>query len=384
MEKKIIYMDNAATTKPYKEVVDAVTKYLTDNYGNPGGNYTLGRTAKDAVRLARTLIASILNAKDKEIYFTSGGTEADNLAIRSVCERFKQGHIVTTAVEHKAVLKACRWADEHGFTVTYLDPDERGMITPQQVENALRDDTVLVSVMMVNNEVGTVYPIKEIGEICHKHKVIFHTDAVQAFGHIPIDVKAMRINMLSASGHKFHGPKGVGFLYSNVPLIPQIDGGGQERGIRSGTENVPGIVGMGVAAKISYKDIKDKMLALTDVRDYMIEKILREIPGSSLNGSLVARCPNNINVRFDGVSSEALLVLLDLNGICASAGSACNSKDGKPSHVLTAIGLTSEEAGNSIRFSLGLNDSPEKRFEDVDYVVDMLKKSVDQMRFVKK
>lgn len=376
MSKRIIYMDNAATTRPYDEVTDVVVTYMRDNFGNPGGNYAMGGVAKDAVRLSRHLIANILGAKDKDIYFTAGGSEADNLAIKGVCEKFKTGHIVTTAVEHKAVLKACAWAEEHGFKVTYLDPDERGYITPQQVENALRDDTILVSCMMVNNEVGTVYPIAEIGKICRKHKVLFHVDAVQAFGHMPIDVKEMKIDMLSASGHKFHGPKGVGFLYSNTTLPPLISGGSQERGMRAGTENVPGIVGMGLAAKMSYDNLEDKMIYVADLRDHMIDRILREIPGSRLNGTLLNRCANNVNIRLDKISGEALLVMLDLNGICASTGSACNSADGKPSHVLTAMGLTDVEAKGSLRFTLDEFTT----IDDVNECVDMLKMCVEQLR----
>lgn len=379
MNKRLIYMDNAATTKPYKEVVDVVVRYMKDNWGNPGGNYDIGNVAKDAVQLSRSKIASILNANSRDIYFTSGGSEADNTAIKGVCERYKGGHIITTAMEHKAVLKSCKWAEELGFDVTYLEPDERGYITAQQVEDAIRRDTILVSVMMVNNEIGTVYPIKEIGQICAKHDILFHVDAVQAFGHMPIDVRDLNINMLSASAHKFHGPKGVGFLYCDTALPSLIDGGGQERGMRAGTENVPGIVGMALAAELSYTRLKDKMTRMRDLRDYMISRILTEIPGAALNGTLVNRAANNVNVRFLNVSGEALLVLLDMNGVCASTGSACNSKDNKPSHVLTAIGLSSEEAGSSIRFTL--SEFTEQR--DVDLAVDVLKSSVEQLRSIK-
>lgn len=361
--RNIIYLDNAATTKPYDEVVDAVSQYITDAYGNPGGYYSLGDEAKNAVKKARVQIASTINAVPHEICFTSGGSESDNLAIKGL--GLKPGdHVVTTAVEHKAVLNACAELEKSGVDVTYVYPDERGFVSVDSIEKSLRDNTKLVSVMMVNNEIGTVMPIKEIGELCRSKGIVFHVDAVQAYGHMPIDVRKMSIDLMSASGHKFHALKGCGFLYvrEGIILEPIINGGGQERGLRAGTENVPGIVSMGVASEIAHRNMHDRNDYLIGLRDRMIERILNEIPGSELNGSLVSRCANNVNVRFKGVSGESLIVLLDCNGICASTGSACNSSDGNPSHVLSAIGLTPDQARGSLRFTL----SEFNTYEEVD------------------
>ena len=378
MDKRFVYMDSAATTEVHPEVVASMMPFFLDSYGNPGGHYKLGEDAKEAVNKFRTTIANTINASPDEIIFTSGGSESDNLAIRGVAERYNFGHIITTAIEHKAVLNACKHLEKMDFAVTYLEPDERGYISPQQVEQAMRDDTVLVSVMMVNNEIGVIQPITEIAKICHKHNVVFHTDAVQAFGHIPVDVKSLGADLLSVSGHKFHAPKGTGFLYvrKGIELLPLIYGGGQESGLRGGTENVPGIAGIATAAELATRNMR--MNYMSGLRDHMIERIINEIPKTTLNGSLLNRCPNNVNICIDHISGESLLVLLDMRGICASTGSACNSSDGKPSHVLKAIGLTDDQARGSIRFSL--DDAV--TIDDVDYVVDVLKDCVEQLRGV--
>ena len=378
---KRIYLDNAATTPVLPEVLDAMLPYFCEEFGNPGGSYSLGETAKTAVRNARNLIAKTIGAESSEIYFTSGGSEGDNMAIKGVTDMYPSGHIITTAVEHKAVLNSCHYLEGKGYNVTYLQPDERGYISPEQVESAITDDTILVSVMMVNNEIGTVMPIKEIADICNKHGVTFHTDAVQAYGHKPnIDVKELNIDLLTVSGHKFHAPKGTGFVYvrHTCKIQPIILGGGQESGMRSGTENVPGVVGLAKAAEIAHDKIEAKYEYVLGLRDHMIERIISEIPKTALNGTLLLRSANNVNIRINGVSGESLLVLLDMRGISASTGSACNSADGKPSHVLKAIGLTDDEARSSVRFTLddGLT------IDDIDYAVDVLKECVEQLRML--
>lgn len=377
-DKRFVYMDSAATTEVYPEVTAKILPLYLDDFGNPGGAYGLGERAKSLVKEARTTIAKSVSASESEIIFTSGGSESDNLAIRGLADVSKSGHIITTSIEHKAVLNTCRYLEHCGFNVTYLEPDERGYIQPQQVEEAIRPDTILVSVMMANNEIGTVQPIKEIAKIAHDNDVLMHTDAVQAYGHMPIDVKELGVDMLSASGHKFHAPKGTGFLYKRkgVTIFPLIWGGGQEFNLRGGTENVPGIVGMAEAARMTHEHLPERMEYLKGMRDHMIERILCEIKGVKLNGSLINRSVNNVNVSIDKISGESLLVLLDMNGVCASTGSACNSSDGKPSHVLKAIGLTDAEAKGSIRFTL----DDEVTIEDVDYVVDALKECVFQLR----
>lgn len=377
-EKRFVYMDSAATTEVYPEVTAKILPLYLDDYGNPGGAYGLGERAKSLVKEARTMIANTISASESEIIFTSGGSEADNLAIRGLADVLKSGHIITTSIEHKAVLNTCKYLEHCGFDVTYLEPDERGYIQPRQVEKAIRSDTILVSVMMVNNEIGTVQPIKEIAKIAHDNDVLMHTDAVQAYGHMPINVKDLGVDMMSVSGHKFHAPKGTGFLYKRkgVTIFPLIWGGGQEYNLRGGTENVPGIVGMAEAARMTHEHLQERMEYLKGMRDHMIERIVCEIKGVKLNGSLINRSSNNINVSIDKISGESLIVLLDMNGVCASTGSACNSSDGKPSHVLKAIGLTDAEAKSSIRFTL----DDEVTIEDVDYVVDTLKECVLQLR----
>lgn len=382
MDKKEVYLDNAATTKPYREVVDAMDDCLRNSWGNPSSMYTLGNNARNEVLKARERIATTLGCLPSEIYFTSGGSESDNWAIKMIAHEYQiyGKHIITSAIEHKAILRACRWLQKQGFDVSYVEPDERGYINPRDIEELLRDDTILVSIMTANNEIGTIQPIKEIGRICKEHGVLFHTDAVQAYGHIRMDVNKLGVQMLSASGHKFGGPKGVGFLYVNkdVDLVPYIDGGGQEYGKRAGTENVPGIVGMGIAAEMNNMMIKlhDTDLYVEGLRDHFIERVIHEIPKVKLNGSLINRLPNNVNFLFDGVAAQSAVQLLSDMGVYCSAGSACNNGDPAPSHVLTAIGLTPDNAQSSLRFSIGVDTTK----EDVDYAIDMLKLVVDMLR----
>lgn len=371
----LIYLDNAATTKPYPEVISAMTEVL-EEYGNPSALYSIGEENFHRIEKSRATIAKTLSCDPNEIYFTSGGSESDNLAIKGVADAlaFKGCHIVTSAIEHKAVLNTCKWLESQGFDVTYVEPDERGFISADKIEKAIRHDTILVSIMMANNEIGTIQPIEQIGRICRNHGVVFHTDAVQAYGHLKLSVEDLHVDLLSASGHKFHGPKGVGFLYvrQNTPIVPLIHGGGQENHLRAGTENVPGIVGMGVAAKISDQRICNggdfQILAM---RDYMIEQILQRIPGSIFNGSMISRLPNNVSFSFPGHDASQTLIILSDRGICASAGSACNNGDPEPSHVLTAIGKSAKEAQSTIRFTL--DETTTK--ENIDYTIDMLRLS---------
>ena len=382
MDKKEVYLDNAATTKPYTEVTDAVYNCLRDSWGNPSSLYKIGFDAKEMIQDAREKIARTLGCLPEEIYFTSGGSESDNWALKMIAHEYQVygRHIITSAIEHKAILKSCRWLRKQGFDISYVEPDERGYINPKDIQELLRDDTILVSIMTANNEIGTIQPIKEIGAICKEHGVLFHTDAVQAYGHVRMNVNDLGVQLLSASGHKFGGPKGVGFLYvkNGVDIIPHIHGGGQERELRAGTENVPGIVGMGIAA-----DRSDMMITLHDndlyvegLRDHFIERIIHEISGVKLNGSLINRLPNNINFTFEGVGAQSAVQLLSDMGVYCSAGSACNNGDPSPSHVLAAIGLTKDEAQSSLRFSLGVDTTK----EDVDYAVEMIKLVVDMLR----
>ena len=382
MDKKEVYLDNAATTKPYTEVTDAVYSCLRDSWGNPSSLYQIGFDAKELIQDARGKIARTLGCLPEEIYFTSGGSESDNWALKMIAHEYQVygRHIITSTIEHKAILKSCRWLQKQGFDISYVEPDERGYINPKDIQELLRDDTILVSIMTANNEIGTIQPIKEIGAICKEHGVLFHTDAVQAYGHVRMNVNDLGVQLLSASGHKFGGPKGVGFLYvkNGVDIIPYIHGGGQERELRAGTENVPGIVGMGIAA-----DRSDMMITLHDndlyiegLRDHFIERIIHEISGVKLNGSLINRLPNNVNFTFEGVGAQSAVQLLSDMGVYCSAGSACNNGDPSPSHVLTAIGLTKDEAQSSLRFSLGVDTTK----EDVDYAIDMIKLVVDMLR----
>lgn len=377
----LIYLDNAATTAVKPEVFDAMKPYFMEIYSNPSSVYSFAGKAKKAVEDARQEIAGSLNAKDSsEIYFTGGGSEADNWAIKMTAEacRGKGRHIITTKIEHHAVLHTTAWLEKNGYEVTYLDVDGDGLISLDELEKAIRPDTILISIMFANNEIGTIEPVKEIGAIAKKHGVLFHTDAVQAFGHVPIDVQDMNIDMLSASGHKFHGPKGIGILYlrNGIKMGSLIHGGAQERARRAGTHNVPGIVGMGEAIRLAVRDMEANAERQSEIRDYLIERIEKEIPYVKVNGHREKRLPNNVNVCFRFIEGESLLIMLDQKGICASSGSACTSGSLDPSHVLLAIGLVHEIAHGSLRLTL----SEETTKEDADYVVDNLKAIVERLR----
>ncbi len=375
-----IYADNAATTKMSDTAIAVMLDYMQNHYGNPSSLYMIGQEAKEKLEQARSDTAEIINAEPREILFTSGGSEADNQAILSAAAiGAKQGkkHIVSTAFEHHAVLHTLKKLESDGFEITLLPVHENGVVDAGELEAALRDETCLVTVMFVNNEIGTIQPISEIGEICHRHGVIFHTDAVQAVGHLPIDVKAMNIDMLSASAHKFHGPKGVGFLYARkgIRLTNLIEGGAQERGKRAGTENLPGIASMVAALKESVDNMQSVSERLTVVRDYLI-KGLSEIPHCALNGDAVFRMCNNVNFSFEGIEGESLLILLDRKGISASSGSACTSGSLDPSHVLLAIGRVHEVAHGSLRLSL----SEDADIEQADYIIASVKEVVEYLR----
>lgn len=375
-----IYADNAATTKMSDTAIAVMLDYMQNHYGNPSSLYMIGQEAKEKLEQARCDTAEIINAEPREILFTSGGSEADNQAIMSAAAiGRKQGkkHIVSTAFEHHAVLHTLKKLESDGFEVTLLPVHERGIVDIDELEASIREDTCLVTVMFVNNEIGTIQPISGIGEICHRHGVIFHTDAVQAVGHLPIDVKAMNIDMLSASAHKFHGPKGVGFLYAckGIRLTNLIEGGAQERGKRAGTENLPGIASMVAALKESVVNMQGVSERLTAVRDYLI-KGLSEIPHCALNGDAVFRMCNNVNFSFEGIEGESLLILLDRKGISASSGSACTSGSLDPSHVLLAIGRVHEVAHGSLRLSL----SDDADIEQADYIIASVKEVVEYLR----
>lgn len=378
--EKLIYLDNAATTALKPEVLEEMLPFLKENYSNPSSIYDFAQKARKAVDDARNTIAEILGAKDREIYFTSGGSEGDNWAIKGTAEALKDKgkHIITSKIEHHAVLHTCEYLERQGYEVTYLDVDENGFVSPEAVEEAIRPDTILISIMFANNEIGTIEPIGKIGEIASKHNILFHTDAVQAFGHIPINVDELHIDMLSASGHKFHGPKGIGFFYlrDGIKLGTLIHGGAQERSRRAGTHNVPGIVGIGAAARIAQQEMEANIKRETEVRDYAINRILSEVPYARLNGDKTERLPNNINVCFRFVEGESMLIMLDQKGICASSGSACTSGSLDPSHVLLAIGLPHEIAHGSLRMTL----SKETTKEDMDYVVDNIKMIIERLR----
>ena len=381
MSDEMIYLDNAATTAMKPEVFEAMKPYFMENYGNPSSVYRFAGTAKKAVEDAREEIAKALNAKSSgEIYFTAGGSEADNWAIKAAAESFrdKGRHIITTKIEHHAVLHTAEWLERNGYEVTYLDVDEDGLISLEELEQAIRPDTILMSIMFANNEIGTIEPVKEIGLIAGKHGVLFHTDAVQAFGHVPIDVQEMNIDMLSASAHKLHGPKGIGFLYlrNGIKMGALIHGGAQERSRRAGTHNVSGIAGFAEATRLAMANMEANAKKETEIRDYLISRIENEIPYVKVNGHREKRLPNNVNVCFRFIEGESLLILLDQKGICASSGSACTSGSLDPSHVLLAIGLIHEIAHGSLRLSL----SEETTKEEADYVVDNLKTIVEQLR----
>lgn len=375
-----IYLDNAATTRMYPEVLESMMPYLTENYANPSSIYSFAGEANKAVNKARKTLAGVINAKPEEIYFTGGGSESDNWALKAVAEAYeKKGkHIITTKIEHHAILHTCEYLEKKGCEVTYLNVDENGSVILEELEAAIRPDTILISVMMANNEIGTIQPITQIGEIAKKHGVLFHTDAVQAFGHIAINVDAMNIDLLSASGHKLGGPKGIGLLYirKGVKIGSFIHGGAQERGRRAGTLNVPGIVGFGKAAEISNDLSSQQINKQISLRDYLIDRVLDEIPNSRLNGERNRRLPNNAHFCFRYIEGESMLLMLDGKGICASSGSACTSGSLDPSHVLLAIGLPHEIAHGSLRLTL----SEDTTKEEIDYAVDELKKIVERLR----
>lgn len=378
--KKIIYLDNAATTQVDSKVLEAMLPFFTEYYGNPSAVYSFAETAKKAVEDAREKLAELIHAKKDEIYFTGGGSESDNWALKATAEAYgnKGKHIITSKIEHHAILHTCEWLEKHGFEVTYLDVDEKGLISPEELEKAIRPDTILISIMAANNEIGTIEPLAEIGEIAHKHGILFHTDAVQAFGHIPLDVDAMHIDMLSASGHKINGPKGIGLLYirKGVKIRSFIHGGAQERQRRAGTHNVPGIVGFGKAAELALANMDERIKYETELRDYLIKRVSSEIPYTRVNGDLEKRLPNNANFCFRFIEGESMLILLDQNGICGSSGSACTSGSLDPSHVLLAIGLPHEIAHGSLRLSL----SEKTTREDIDFTIDELKKIIERLR----
>ncbi len=380
MEKRTIYLDNAATTRTKPEVVEAMLPYFTENYGNPSSVYTFAGQNKVAVTNARETIAHSLNAPTEDIYFTAGGSESDNWALKATMEayRSKGNHLITSKIEHHAILHTCEYLEKQGFEVTYLDVDETGMVDLQQLKESIRPTTVLISVMYANNEIGTIQPIREIGQIAKEHGILFHTDAVQAYGQLPIDVMDENIDMLSASGHKLNGPKGIGFLYirKGLKLRSLIHGGAQERKRRAGTENVPGIVGFGKAAELAVATMQERTKKEAELRDYLIKRVLAEIPYTRLNGHRSVRLPNNANFSFQFIEGESLLIMLDMKGICASSGSACTSGSLDPSHVLLAIGLPHEIAHGSLRLTL----SDETTKEEIDYTIDQLKAIVENLR----
>lgn len=377
---EIIYMDNAATTSVNKNVLDAMLPYFTDMYGNASSIYRFAGESTKAVDEARTIVADFIGAKTKEIYFTGGGSESDNWVLISVAEQYagKGKHIITSKIEHHAVLHTCEYLEKRGYEITYIDVDENGVIDIKQLEDSIREDTILISVMYANNEIGTIQPIKEIGEIAHKRGIIFHTDAVQAYGHEKIDVNEQNIDMLSASGHKFNGPKGIGILYvrENIRIGSFIHGGGQERGKRAGTHNTPGIVGFAKATEIAASKLDERKNKEIELRDYLIKSVLDTIPYTKLNGHKTDRLANNINFSFRFIEGESLLMMLDQEGICGSSGSACTSGSLDPSHVLLAIGLPHEIAHGSLRLTI----SEENTIEEIDYVVEKLKLIVERLR----
>ena len=381
MDKKVIYLDHAATTATRPEVLEAMLPYFTENYGNPSSIYELGSKNKQIVTESREIIGKALGTDAQNIYFTAGGSEADNWALVATAEAFKNkgNHIITSKIEHHAILHTCEYLEkERGFEVTYVDVDEHGILKLDELKKAIRPTTILITVMFANNEIGTIQPVKEIGAIAHEHGILFHTDAVQAFGQIPIDVDAMNIDMLSGSGHKLIGPKGIGFLYirKGVKIRSFIHGGAQERKRRAGTENVPGIVGLGKAVEIAVRTMDERIKKETELRDYLIGRILKEIPYTRLNGDSEKRLPNNANFSFQFIEGESLLIMLDMAGICGSSGSACTSGSLDPSHVLLAIGLPHEIAHGSLRLTLGEDNTK----EEMDYVVEKVKGIVERLR----
>ena len=378
--EKMIYLDNAATTRTSPEVVEAMLPYFSELYGNASTVYEFGAKSKEAVTEARETIARAIGAKDNEIYFTAGGSESDNWALKATAEAYKDKgkHIVTSKIEHHAILHTCEWLEKNGFEVTYLDVDEFGVVKLEELKKAIRPDTILISIMFANNEIGTIEPVAEIGKIAREHGVLFHTDAVQAFGQVPINVDELNIDMLSSSGHKLNGPKGIGFLYirKGVKIRSFLHGGAQERKRRAGTENVPGLVGFGKAVELALATMKERTDNERKLRDHLMERVLKEIPFTRVNGDRTNRLPNNVNLCFQFVEGESLLIMLDMKGICGSSGSACTSGSLDPSHVLLAIGLPHEIAHGSLRLTLGADTT----LEDIDYTVDAIKEIVTQLR----
>lgn len=373
---RVIYLDHAATTRPYPEVVEAMLPYYREYYGNASSGYELGEDSKSAIRDARRKVAASLRVPIETIYFTSGGTEGNNWVLRKTADLLKEKgkHVITTRIEHASVLNTCKDLERQGFEITYLNVNRYGVIDLQQLSNAIRKDTILISVIYGNNEIGTLQPVREIGNIAARRRVLFHTDAVQAYGHLPLFPQTGHIDFLTASGHKFHGPKGVGFVYIRNPqwMTPLIEGGGQEMGLRSGTENVPGIVGMGEAAEISCKNIEKNRIDIGSKREYLIHKIQREIPQAIFNGHPVRRLPGNVSVCIPEMDGATLVAMLDLDGICLSSGSACSAGKKEVSHVLTAIGREEAEAKGAVRFSIGESNTR----EELDMAVNALKRAI--------
>ncbi|MCI9103951.1 MAG: cysteine desulfurase NifS [Lachnospiraceae bacterium] len=379
-KQKLIYLDNAATTRTAPEVAEAMLPYFSEYYGNPSSVYEFSGISKKAVTQAREQIASSIGAKAQEIYFTAGGSESDNWALKAAADALKEKgrHIITSKIEHHAVLHSCEYLEKQGFEVTYLDVDENGVIRLDDLKKAIRPDTILISIMFANNEIGTMEPIREVGQIARERGILFHTDAVQAYGHVPINVDEYQIDMMSASGHKLNGPKGIGFLYirTGVKIRSFIHGGAQERKRRAGTENVPAIVGFGKAAQMAAEHMEEWADKERELRDYLIQRVLAEVPYTRLNGHRTNRLPNNCNFAFQFIEGESLLIMLDMAGICASSGSACTSGSLDPSHVLLAIGLPHEIAHGSLRITL----SHENTREEMDYVVGEIKRIVERLR----
>lgn len=378
--KKVIYLDNAATTKTKPEVVEAMLPYFTEYYGNPSSIYDFSAPAKAAVAKAREAIADSIGAQAREVYFTGSGSEADNWAIKAAAEAYrdKGNHIITSKIEHHAVLHTCEYLEKQGFQITYLDVDENGVVKLEELKKAIRPETILISIMFANNEIGTIQPIGQIGEIAKARGILFHTDAVQAYGHLPINVDDYHIDMMSASGHKINGPKGVGFLYirTGVKIRSFIHGGAQERKRRAGTENVPGIVGFGKAAQIAMETLERRASYEARLRDYLMARVMETVPYTRINGHRSNRLPNNVNFAFQFIEGESLLIMLDGKGICGSSGSACTSGSLDPSHVLLAIGLPHEIAHGSLRLTL----SEENTQEEMDFVVESIKAIVERLR----
>ena len=375
-----VYLDYSATTPVKEEVLKEMIPYFTEKFGNPSSLYDKGLEAKDAVNHAREQVAALINAEPREVFFTAGGTEADNWAVFGVCDKLREkgNHIITTKIEHHAMLHSCAFLEKQGFEVTYLDIDKDGRVDLEQLKNSITDKTILISVMMVNNEIGTVQPIKKIAQIAKEHKIIFHTDAVQALGNVPIDVKDLGVDLMSMSSHKIYGPKGEGalFIRKGLKISNYLHGGAQESGRRAGTENLTGIVGFGKAAELAKTNFEEHVKHCSSLRDYLVDRILKEIPDTILNGTMNGRHPGNANITFKYIEGESILLLLNQFGISVSTGSACSSKSLEPSHVLTALGVPVEMIHGTVRFTVG--DFTTK--EDIDYVVDALKTIVTRLR----